>query len=120
VTNALNENWELAIGFSTSGAEELAKLVPGAKVVKAFNTVFADNQSKGKIGTEPLTLFVAGDDGSAKKAIMDVGAKIGFDPVDVGPLKAARYLEPMAVMLISLGYGAKMGTGIGYRLIRGK
>jgi len=51
---------------------------------------------------------------------MDVGTKIGFDPVVVGPLKVARYLEPMAVMLISLGYGAKMGTGIGYRLIRGK
>ncbi len=120
VTNVLNENWELAIGFSTSGAEELARRVPGAKVIKAFNTVFADNQSTGKIGMETLTLFVAGDDGSAKKTIMDIGAKIGFDPVDVGPLKAARYLEPMAVMLISLGYGAKMGTGIGYRLIKGK
>jgi len=120
VTNPLNQILELAIGFSTSGAEELAKLVPGAKVVKAFNTVFAENQPKGKIGTETLTLFVASDDTSAKKAIMDVGAKIGFDPVDGGPLKAARYLEPMAVMIISLGYGAKMGTGIGYRLVKGK
>ena len=120
VANALDQNWELALGFSTSGGEELAKLVPGGKVVKAFNTVFAENQSKGMIGTETLTLFVAGDDASAKKAIMDVGAKIGFDPVDVGPLKAARYLEPMAVMLIGLGYGAKMGSGIGYRLVKGK
>jgi 8-hydroxy-5-deazaflavin:NADPH oxidoreductase len=120
VTNVLDQNWELALGFSTSGAEELAKLVPGARVVKAFNTVFAENQSNGKIWTETLTLFVAGDDVPAKKVIMDVGVKIGFDPVDVGPLKAARYLEPMAVMLISLGYGAKMGSGIGYRLVKGK
>jgi len=120
VTNALNQNWELAIGLSTSGGEEVAKLVPGAKVVKAFNTVFAENQSTGKIGTETLTLFVAGDDEASKRAIMDIGAKIGFDPVDAGPLKAARYLEPMAVMLIGLGYGAKMGTGIGYRLVKRK
>jgi predicted dinucleotide-binding enzyme len=120
VTNPLNQDLELALGFSTSAGEETAKLVPGAKVVKAFNTVFAANQSKGKVVSETLTLFVAGDDEPAKKAIMDVGARIGFDPVDVGPLKAARYLEPMAVMLIGLGYGAKMGTDIGYRLVRGK
>ncbi len=120
VTNVLDQNYELAMGFSTSGGEEVAKLVPGAKVVKAFNTVFAANQSTGKIGTETLTLFVAGDDETSKRAIMDIGAQIGFDPIDVGPLKAARYLEPMAVMLISLGYGAKMGTGIGYRLVKRK
>ncbi len=120
VTNVLDQNYELALGFSTSGGEEVAKLVPGAKVVKAFNTVFAANQLTGKIGTETLTLFVAGDDEPSKRVIMDIGARIGFDPVDAGPLKAARYLEPMAVMLIGLGYGAKMGTGIGYRLVRRK
>jgi predicted dinucleotide-binding enzyme len=120
VTNPLDQNLELSLGFSTSAVEEVAKLLPGAKVVKAFNTVFAANQSTGKIGTETLTLFVAGEDQTSKRAIMDIGAKIGFDPVDAGPLKAARYLEPMAVLLIGLGYGAKMGTGIGYRLAKRK
>jgi 8-hydroxy-5-deazaflavin:NADPH oxidoreductase len=116
VTNAIAENGELAIGFTTSAAEELQKKIPKARVVKAFNTVFAANQSTGKVGNETLTLFVAGDHAKAKQSVMQLGKDIGFEPVDAGPLKAARYLEPMAMLLISLGYGLDMGTCIGYRL----
>ena len=119
VTNAIGENMNLAIGFSTSAAEELQKKLPKARVVKAFNTVFAVNQSTGRIGNEQLTLFVAGDDEKAKQTVMQLGRDIGFDPVDAGPLKAARYLEPMAMLLINLGYGLGMGTGIGYKLVKG-
>ena len=119
VTNAIGENMNLAIGFSTSAAEELQKKLPKARVVKAFNTVFAPNQSTGRIGHEQLTLFVAGDDAEAKQTVMQLGRDIGFDPVDAGPLKSARYLEPMAMLLINLGYGLGMGTGIGYKLVKG-
>ncbi|MDI6719855.1 MAG: NADPH-dependent F420 reductase [Methanomicrobiales archaeon] len=118
VTNALDENMELAIGFTTSAAEELQKRLPGARVIKAFNTVFAQNQSSGRLGGEQLTAFIAGDDAEAKRTAVQLARDIGFDPVDVGPLKSARYLEPMAIMLIGLGYGLNMGTGIGYRLVR--
>ena len=118
VTNAVGENMNLAIGFSTSAAEELQKVLPKARVVKAFNTVFAVNQSTGRIGNEQLTLFVAGDNAKAKQTVMQLGREIGFDPVDAGPLKAARYLEPMAMLLINLGYGLGMGTGIGYKLVK--
>lgn len=121
VTNVLNQNWELALGFTTSGAEELAKQIPEAKVVKAFNTVFAEHQGKGKIDGESLALFVAGDDAGSKNVLMDLGKKIGFEPVDAGPLKSARYLEPMGVMIIGMAFGAqKMGSRIGYRLVKGK
>src|SRR3989304_6002419 len=65
VSNALTENMELAIGFTTSAAEEIQKMLPKARVVKAFNTVFAPNQSTGKVGNEQLTLFVASDDAKA-------------------------------------------------------
>ena len=119
VTNAIGENMNLAIGFSTSAAEELQKRLPKARVVKAFNTVFAPNQSTGRVGTEQLTLFVAGDDAKAKQTVMQFGRDIGFDPVDVGPLRSARYLEPMALLLINLGYGLGMGTKIGYKLVKG-
>jgi predicted dinucleotide-binding enzyme len=119
VSNALTENMELAIGFTTSAAEELQKKQPKAHVVKAFNTVFAQNQSVGRIGNEKLTLFVAGDDAKAKQTVMQLGADIGFDPVDAGKLKAARYLEPMGMLMISLGYGLGMGTKIGYKLVKG-
>jgi 8-hydroxy-5-deazaflavin:NADPH oxidoreductase len=116
VTNAIAANGDLAIGCTTSAAEELQKKIPKAHVVKAFNTVFAANQSTGKVGKETLTLFVAGGHAKSKQAVMQLGKDLGFEPVDAGPLKAARYLEPMAMLLISLGYGLGMGTCIGYRL----
>ncbi len=117
-TNVLTASRDLALGFSTSGAEELAKLVPGAHVVKAFNTVFARNMSTGKLAGEPLALFVAGDDPAAKESVMQLGRDLGFEPLDAGPLRAARYLEPMGVLNISLAFGQKMGTGIGFRFLR--
>ncbi|MDD1678928.1 MAG: NADPH-dependent F420 reductase [Methanomicrobiales archaeon] len=119
VTNALDKNMGLAIGLTTSGAEELQKLLPRSKVVKAFNTVFAQNQSTGKVGNTVLTAFIAGDDAKAKATVMDLAHDLGFDSLDVGPLKCARYLEPMAVLLIGLGYGLHMGTDMGFKLVRG-
>jgi predicted dinucleotide-binding enzyme len=62
---------------------------------------------------------VASDDAKAKQTIMQLGRDVGFDPVDAGPLKSARYLEPMATLLINLGYGMGMGTKIGYKLVKG-
>src|SRR4030043_992440 len=88
VSNALTKNMDLAIGFTTSAAEKIQKMLLKAHVVKAFNTVFAQNQSVGRIGNERLTLFVAGDDAKAKQAVMQLGADIGFEPVDAGKLKA--------------------------------
>ncbi len=119
VTNALDSNMDLAVGCTTSAAEELQKMVPEARVVKAFNTVFAKNQATGRVGNEQLTAFLAGDDIRAKELVMQLARDLGFDPVDAGPLKNARYLEPMAVLLIGLGYRLGMGTNIGFRLARG-
>ncbi len=117
-TNVLNENMDLAIGCTTSGAEQLKSYLPNARVVKAFNTVFARNQGTGRTGDSQLTLFVASDDEKAKQTVMQLGKEIGFDSVDAGPLKSARYLEPMGVLMISLGLKFGMGTGIGYKLLK--
>ena len=84
VSNAIGTNGDLGLGFSTSGAEELQKKLPKAHLVKAFNTVFAKNQSTGKIGDEQLTLFVAAEDTKAKQTVMQLGRDIGFDSVDAG------------------------------------
>jgi predicted dinucleotide-binding enzyme len=118
VTNVLDSNGELAIGFTTSGAEQLQKTLPKAHVVKAFNTVFAQNQSAGTVDSEQLTLFVAGDNKKAKRTVMQLGRDIGFEPVDAGPLKSARYLEPMGMLMINLGLTLGMGTGIGFKLVK--
>jgi 8-hydroxy-5-deazaflavin:NADPH oxidoreductase len=118
-TNALDANMTLAVGFTTSGAEELQRKLPKARVVKAFNTVFAQHMESGRLGDKPLTAFVAGDDAGAKTSVLDLAREIGFDAVDAGPLKNARLLEPFAFLNIQLGYGLGMGTQIGLKLLRG-
>jgi 8-hydroxy-5-deazaflavin:NADPH oxidoreductase len=120
VSNAISPTMELAVGLTTSAAEELQKALPKAKVVKAFNTIFAGNMATGHSEGEALTALVAGDDPASKKSVMDLAREIGFDVVDAGPLKSARYLEPLGMLNISLGYGMKMGTNIGFKLVKGK
>ncbi|MBI5543745.1 MAG: NAD(P)-binding domain-containing protein [Deltaproteobacteria bacterium] len=119
VTNALDEKMSLAVGFGTSGGEELQRKVPKARVVKALNTVFAQHMDSGRLGGKPLTAFVAGDDASAKKKVLDLASSIGFDAVDAGPLKNARLLEPAGYLNIQLGYVLGMGTQVGLSLLRG-
>ncbi|MFA6954903.1 MAG: NAD(P)-binding domain-containing protein [Thermoanaerobaculia bacterium] len=119
VTNALDANMSLAVGFTTSAAEELQKKLPKARVVKAFNTVFAQHMDSGRLGDKPLTAFVAADDAGAKKRVLELAAEIGFDAVDAGSLKSARTLEPLAFLNIQLGYALGMGTQIGFKLLHG-
>jgi predicted dinucleotide-binding enzyme len=119
VTNALTPEMQLAIGFTTSGAEELQKKLPKARVVKAFNTQFAQQMDSGRLGDIAVTVFVAGDDAAAKSDAVDVAKSIGFDPVDAGPLANARLLEPLGYLNIQLGYVLGQGTAIGLKLIRG-
>jgi hypothetical protein len=117
-TNAIAPSQELAVGFRTSGAEEIAQIAPGARVAKAFNTVFASSMSTGKVAGTPLTVFVAADDPKAKEAALRLARDIGFDAVDAGPLRSARLIEPIAMLMINMGYGLRMGTEMGLRLVR--
>jgi len=119
VTNAMGSKGDLGIICTTSTAEETQKKLPKAHVVKAFNTVFAGNQGTGKIGDLQLTAFIAGDDLRAKQTVAQLTRDIGFDPVDVGPLKVARCLDAMGIMLINLAYNYGMGVKIGYKLVKG-
>ncbi len=118
VTNALTPSFDWAIGFTSSGAEEIAKLLPKAQVVKAFNHVFAENMATGRLGQVALMALVAGDNAGAKEVVMNLARDIGFDAVDAGPLKSARYMEALGMQLIALGYGQKMGAGIGFSFVR--
>jgi predicted dinucleotide-binding enzyme len=115
-TNALTPDYNLAVGFTTSGAEELQKKVPSAKVVKAFNTVFAQHMSTGKTKNTQLTVFAAGDNNSAKEKVLNFARDIGFDAVDGGSLKNARWLEALGYFNIQLGYSLGLGTEIGFKL----
>ncbi len=117
-TNALTPAMELAVDTrSTSGAEDLQKALPGAKVVKAFNTSFASAMATGEIKGEKLAGLVAGDDTEAKAQVLSMVEAIGFDPIDAGPLAAARLLEPLAVLNIKLGFVQGYGPASGFRLV---
>ena len=117
VTNALTPDYQLALGCTTSGAEELQKKASGAKVVKAFNTVFAVHMDKGKVKGETLTLFVAGDDAAAKERVLKLGRDIGFDALDAGPLRNARWLETLGYFNIQLAFTQKLGSETGFRYV---
>jgi 8-hydroxy-5-deazaflavin:NADPH oxidoreductase len=119
VTNPLTKDRQLALGFSTSAAEELQKRLPNSKVVKAFNTVFAQTMSNGKAQGQPLTVFVASDDAAAKAQVRLLAASLGFDAVDAGPLRNARLLEPLSYLNIQLGHALGFGTDVGFRFVHG-
>lgn len=110
----------LDVGFATSGAEEISRLAPGASIVKAFNTAFAEvyKADSRLFGSRLPSMLFCGDDASAKNTVARLISDAGFEPVDSGPLLVARYLEPLAMLMIQLGYGRGMGTNIALSLIR--
>ena len=108
----------LVVAHTSSGAEELAKRLPGAQFVSAFNTVPSEvlfavygARRKGK----PPSLVYCGDDSKAKKVAARLIRDLGFDPVDAGPLRIARYSEPFALLVAQLAYEGKRGPEVAYR-----
>jgi len=115
------ENTDLVVAHTSSGAEELAKRIPGARVVAAFHTVpsevlFGVFEAKGK-STKPSLLF-CGDDRRGKRVAAELIRDAGFDPVDAGPLRIARYIEPFCLLIAELAYGGKGGPELAYRFER--
>ena len=122
-TNPIIMNWEglnqgLTIGTDRSGAEEIAKAIPNAEVIKAFNTVGWEIMQDPNFNGQSLTLPFCGDDGEAKAKASTLIADLGFDPVDVGPLKSARYTEPFAMLWIDMAILRGFGRDIGFQLIK--
>ncbi|RFO95852.1 NADPH-dependent F420 reductase [Rhodoferax lacus] len=115
ITNPLTPDYMgLTLGHSSSAAEEIAKAVPGALVVKAFNTLFAQVLARGATLADgsKATVFFASDSERAKQTVKSLAESLGFATADAGGLKNARYLEPLAGLNIYFGYGAGRGTGI--------
>lgn len=102
---------------TTSNAEELAALLPGASVVKAFNTLFASNQSDPTTDGVQLDGYVAANDATAKSRVLDLVESIGLNPVDVGPLSRARQLEGLAFLNITLNMAHAGTWQSGWKLV---
>ena len=105
------------IDTSSSNAEDLAALLPGAHVVKAFNTLFASNQSDPIAEGVQLDGYVAADDAAAKQTVLELVASIGLDPVDVGPLARSRQLEGLAFLNITLNIANGGSWQSGWKLV---
>lgn len=111
----------LVIGHASSGAEELARTVRRAKVVSAFGTIpsevlFGVFDARRK-ATRPSMAY-CGDDEGAKHVAATLISDVGFEPVDAGPLRIARYLEPFALLMGQLAYEGDGGPEIAYRFER--
>jgi hypothetical protein len=115
------ENTELVVGRTSSAAEELAKKLPKARVVAAFNTIpsevlFGVYEAKRKANRP--SLVYCGDDVGSKKVAAQLIRDLGFDPMDAGPLRIARYTEPFALLVAELAYEGEGGPELAYRFER--
>ncbi|HEX6966868.1 MAG TPA: NADPH-dependent F420 reductase [Gemmatimonadaceae bacterium] len=115
------DDTELVIAHTSSGAEELARRLPRAHVVAAFNTIpsevlFDVFETRGR-AHEP-SLVYCGDDADAKQVAVELIRDVGFDPMDAGPLRTARYIEPFALLVARLAYESDGGPELAYRFER--
>jgi len=112
------EDTDLVVGRTSSGAEELAKRLPETRIVSAFNTVpsevlFGVYEARRR-KTKP-SLAYCGDDARSKKIAARLIGDVGFEPVDAGPLRVARYTEPFALLVAQLAYQGAKGPELAYR-----
>ncbi len=115
------DNSGLVVAHTSSGAEALATKVPKASVVCAFNTVpsevlFGVFEARRK--TPRPSIVYCGDDAGGKRIAAELIRDVGFDPVDAGPLRIARYTEPFALLVGQLAYGGEGSPALAYRFER--
>lgn len=111
----------LVVAHTSSGAEELARMIPKARVVAAFNTVpsevlFGVYEARRK--ARRPSLVYCGDEERSKAVAVELIRDAGFDPVDAGPLRIARYTEPFALLIAQLAYEGEGGPELAYRFQR--
>jgi 8-hydroxy-5-deazaflavin:NADPH oxidoreductase len=116
-----DDNTELVIAQSSSGAEALAQKLPESHVVSVFNTVpsevlFSVFAARRRV-VRP-SLVYCGDHSRAKRLAARLIRDVGFDPVDAGPLRMARYTEPFALLVAQLAYERRGGPRLAYRFER--
>ena len=115
------DDTHMVIGHTTSGAEALAAKVPGAQVVSSFSTVpsevlFPVFERRGK--GSPPDLIYCGDNEGAKKTAAGLIRDVGFNPVDMGPLSTARYIEPFSLLVAQVAYSISDSPALAYRFER--
>jgi predicted dinucleotide-binding enzyme len=119
VTNPLGADLSWSIGFSTSGAEQVAKLAPGARVYKEMNQVGFEVMADSTFAAGKPVMFVAGDEPAGKQVVLDLVAALGFEAIDAGELAIARLIElPYALLWIHLMARRNMGRTFAFSMLR--
>jgi 8-hydroxy-5-deazaflavin:NADPH oxidoreductase len=116
-----DDDTELVLGGTFSGAEHVAKMIPRARVVSAFNTVPSEvlfGVYRARRRASRPSLVYCGDDGRGKEVAAQLIRDVGFAALDVGPLRMARYTEPFALLVARIAYGGKGGPELAYRFER--
>lgn len=120
-TNALGSGYQPAVEGFDSGAARVAALAPGARVVKAFNTLGAGmmgDLAELDLGRQHAVAVICGDDAEAKATVTRLAGQTGFEVVDVGPLEAAPLVEAAALLWITLAYRQGLGPDWAFGILR--
>jgi len=119
-TNPINSDLtKLTMGHDTSAGEVIAMMEPHARVVKIFNTTGAQNMARAAdYAPHKVTMFYAGNDAEANGLAARLAADIGFEPIELGPLKFARLLEPLAMTWLTLAAHRGFGPDFVLNVIR--
>jgi predicted dinucleotide-binding enzyme len=113
-----DRNTDLLVAHTASGAEVLADRLPNAQVVAALNTVPSEvlgGVYGARAGSRRPSLLFCGDDATAKATVAGIIRDVGFEPLDAGPLRIARYTEPFALLVGQLAYEGANGPAMAYR-----
>jgi NADPH-dependent F420 reductase len=118
IANPLNETYDgLVTAPTTSAAEELQKLLPNSKVIKAFNTTFAADFVTPVIDGRQVDAFIAGSDEDALNTVSELVSTVGFHPIVAGDLSVSRTLENMQLLLIQLGMKYNYNWLAGWKIL---
>ena len=118
-TNPLKPDFTaLSLGYTTSGAEQVAEWAKGAKVFKAFNQTGFNIMGNPAFDGQRAVIFVCGDDAVHKPTVLKLATDIGFEAIDAGSLVIARLLEPYGMLWIHLAYAQGLGRDFAFVLHR--
>ncbi|MBL8326012.1 MAG: NAD(P)-binding domain-containing protein [Rubrivivax sp.] len=117
-TNPLTPGFEIAVGHTSSGGEQVQAWAPSASVVKILNSTGAENMANPVYPQGRAAMVYAGGDARAKAVASQLAADLGFEPLDLGGLEGARYLEPAAMVWIRLAIVQRLGRHVAFGLMR--
>jgi NADPH-dependent F420 reductase len=115
-TNPIGPGFTLLHGHSDSGAEAVARQLPGARVVKSFSAQGAEVLAHPVYGGVPASNFYCGDDADAKTVVKRLVEDVGFEAIDAGGLASARYLEPLTMLWITMS--RTLGRHYAFKVLR--